>query len=691
MSTKPRALARRAAQVLAASAIAASGILVVASPASANTIIAATVVPTRGPGGGGNVVVLTGTGSAMIAASHNTAGTDVFVQFQRKSAAGSICAVAYQPPGEGVVNVPSGGITVSDPNDTLTFEVPAGVTVSSGSNTTDYNICVYDSTTNANALTEAWAGTAAGTPYRVVTPLTLNPQSGPTAGGNSLTLTAPTGSTVFSSTVSIQFRVEDTTDTPEGYCSPTWLAQTNPLSGLTATSGVVSVPQNTVGVISPNKVVINPVPAGIGNSLAPSFHVCVYGGTPSGAYTALDGTLNLIAGETAMYTVGVPATISTVSPAAGPAQGGNTITVTGTNFHATLTTATLGGVSIPVTYVSPTSFTSVLPARVASGPHKLTVTTPAGSVQSRAGVYMYSNGISATPNTAPNTSLTKTWVSVVGNGFANMAFAGTTGSSPNNTGGHVYLVKGAYDSRTAGGAVAGTKTNGQTTECVNVLVVQDTELVCELYLAGNQTVNTRTVTGCSAVASAATTIAGPAGSTTCLFLPEDVGKTITASVAGVVANTTITAVAANGLSATISKATSTSIIATTPTFTISSARTITADTILTSADTVGATAATGPFTAADVGKLVTVSAGNAVLPANTYVTAVSANGTATLSNLPTTGAASANSTLTLYSPVPVGVYTVTVVSNGAANAATTDVNYVQSIISSGSTFTVSDY
>jgi hypothetical protein len=42
-------------------------------------------------------------------------------------------------------------------------------------------------------------------------------------------------------------------------------------------------------------------------------------------------------------------------------------------------------------------------------------------------------------------------------------------------------------------------------------------------------------------------------------------------------------------------------------------------------------------------------------------------------------------------PVPVGTYTMTVVSNGSVNAWPADSGYTQSVISGASTFTVSDF
>ena len=667
-----RTLGRRAAPAGFALGVTAAAVLTAAGPAYAATI-AATLSTEVGPSGGGNTVRVTATGAFVDSSVRRVAGTDLFVQFQRKASNASTCAITYQTPTADVVDVPVAGITVVD-DDTANLVVPAGV-VASGDAIRNYNICAYDQTATD---TEALAATAASDPYQVVPRLAVSPQSGPTAGGNTITLTAPAGMTPFTSTYGVQFQAAAPTANPLNYCAETWAATATVVPATPA--GVVPVAANTIGYVSSNKIVV-PVPAGIGATGSLGFHVCLYNdipGTPANA----DATIELIGGSGARYTVGTPAAITSVTPPTGPAKGGNTVTVVGTGFGAGMT-ATLDGLPLTLTNIAPTQFTAVVPPHPAGGPFKLSVTTAGGTTTTPAGVYSYSYGIDIEPNTASNTKLGRTWLSVQGVGFRSLQFTGTTGAAPNNTGAHVYLVKGAYDPRTASGATAGSKTNGQAAECVDVIVVADTEVVCGLYLAGDQpTPVSRSLTGCSAVALAATTVTAPTGSATCAFSPNDVGMTITADVAGVPTNTVITAVG-SATSATISKPISTAIIATTPTFTISSARAVTAATVSTSANTVTSTATTGPFTATDVGKRVTGTG----IPANTYIVSV-ASGTATLSNTPTTGGSSV--VLSLYNPVPVGTYTVTVVSNGTANAST-DTTYSQSIISSGSTFTVADY
>jgi hypothetical protein len=663
-----RTIGRRAAPAGFALGITAAAVLTAANPASAANV-AATLSAESGPSGGGNTIVVT-------AASHGLSapGTSLFVQFQRKATTGQTCTSDYATPGATVFDVPDADVTAVGANN-FTVEVPAEVVTVAGAAFTDYNLCSYISQAASPSAT-AW--TAVGTPYRVVPNYTLSPQTGPTGGNNTITLTAPAGYTPFSSAFGVQFQAATPSATaPTNYCTRTWAA-TVPVANTPA--GVVPIPAAAIGVVTSSKIVIT-VPNNIGATFALGFHICLYDETP-GTPANADTNVDLIGAAPAPYTVGTPAAITSVTPKAGPAQGGNTITVVGTGFASGMT-ASLAGVPLTPLGVTSTGFTAVMPARVAGGPFKLSVTTTAGTHTTAAGVYTYSNGIVIEPNTAPNTSLNKTWVSVRGVGFEGLTFSATTGATPNSTNGHVYLAKGAYDSKPLAGGIAGAKGNGQVTECVGVIVIDDRELICGLYLAGNQpTPASRTLSGCSAVALNATTITS-SNSPTCTFTPADIGMTITSNAAGMPTNTIITAVA-SATSATISKGVSTAIAATTPTFTLSGSRAITAATVSTSANTVAATAATGPFTALDVGKRVTGTG----IPVDTFITGVT-TGTATLSNTPTV--AGTDVALTLVNPVPVGSYTLTVVSNGGANAETTDENYSQSIISSGSTFTVADY
>jgi hypothetical protein len=102
------------------------------------------------------------------------------------------------------------------------------------------------------------------------------------------------------------------------------------------------------------------------------------------------------------------------------------------------------------------------------------------------------------------------------------------------------------------------------------------------------------------------------------------------------------------------------------------------------------TSASAGFTTADTGRIVT---GDGIAP-NTVISTVTDPGTVQLSRPATAGG---GSTVTVAAPVatPRGPYTMTVVSDGGPDVqpggTNEDPSFTQSVISSGATFTVSDY
>jgi hypothetical protein len=143
----------------------------------------------------------------------------------------------------------------------------------------------------------------------------------------------------------------------------------------------------------------------------------------SGFYTvaltvfAADGTSIGTASTVAAGTPPSP-TVSTVKPAKGPAAGGTTVKITGTNFFgATLVTfGSLGTTSFIVN--SSTSITAITPES-ASGLVNVSVTTPAGTSASSSGShYKFAAPTiaSVSPNSGPAAGGTE--VTVTGTGFA---------------------------------------------------------------------------------------------------------------------------------------------------------------------------------------------------------------------------------------------------------------------------------
>jgi hypothetical protein len=456
---------------------------------------------------------------------------------------------------------------------------------------------------------------------------------------------------------------------------------------------VTAVTNPDVKLLAPNKIAVV-VPSGVSVvSNVFKYAVCAFASNSANAALIASGS----------YTVGTRPTIDAVSgvaPVSGPALGGTSITVTGTGFVAntatvTNTRATLDGQPLTNITVNQagTSFSAETPAHAAGGPFLLSITTPGGTTNTLAGtttkanLFSYSNGIVVSPNTAAN-HRGDVDVDVLGVGFANMSFDATNGNTPSSANAHVYLTRGAYDEEDSSGG----KTVPQQTECINVLVISDGELLCTLPL--NHTYDN--VAAPAFTASAARTALNGTTvntskqitSTDAAFTQNDVGLPISGT--GIPAGNTITAVA-SPTSATMNAAASAS--ATVADVSVGGPRAAAGLTAW-GAATVAAggrsiTGGTG-FTKADIGRV--ISSVTAAWPANTTIVSVGNDGaTATVSAAGTPGAVT-NLVVTPSVPVTDGTYTLTVVSNGAVDARdTSPATYSQSIVSSGSTFTVAEY
>ncbi|GIF13036.1 hypothetical protein Ate01nite_30680 [Actinoplanes teichomyceticus] len=222
--------------------------------------------------------------------------------------------------------------------------------------------------------------------------------------------------------------------------------------------------------VNPNGLVL-----GSGQTTA-RWSVCVYDSASTTAGTLL---------ATASYTLVQRPTITAVTPAAGPAGGGTTITVTGTGFTAVTTpiTAEIGGAELTNIRVAANgnSFTATTGPHGAGSGLELSVDTPGGRVGSLDPdndsatndapiTFTYSNGITIAPSTAAAGAVVT--LDITGAGFADLLFD-AAGGTPTSSRAHVFLVDGAYDPATNRGVA----------ECTGVMVVADTELVCTLDLS----------------------------------------------------------------------------------------------------------------------------------------------------------------------------------------------------------------
>jgi hypothetical protein len=509
--------------------------------------------------------------------------------------------------------------------------------------------------------------------------LSLSSPTGPSGGLNTVTATAPTGIFTTAFTPAVEFEYVGTAAAAS--CAATYVAAAAIAVGAsptyTQTAGVLTVPAGNVKKLSTSKLAVT-VPSTVvltGGQPSAKYNMCVYNGTTVGT-SALIGN--------APYTIAAKATLTTITPATGPALGGTTVTVVGTNFPATGMTASIGGQALTNIVVASggTSFTATTPAHAASAPLTLSVTT-SGGVTTKLAAFSYTNGIIISPNTGPNSSATPIDVDVLGVGFTAIDFSTTTtGQTPDNAFGHVYLVNGKYNAKTA----TGNKTQAEVAECTSVLVITDTELICSLLLskslnaAGGTAIApaNRTVTDAVTATSTALT------SATADFTAADVGAVVAG--AGITAGTYIASVT-NATTVVLSAATTAT--ATGVTVAIGAARANATGATTSASATVTGTGTA--FFASDVGRAIS----GAGIPLGATITAYGSATSVTISAPATATGTGVTLTIGDVQPVPEDTYTLTVVSNGQQDIQTGGTNedllYTQSIVSSGSTFTVSDY
>ncbi|WP_165482041.1 IPT/TIG domain-containing protein [Legionella beliardensis] len=236
---------------------------------------------------------------------------------------------------------------------------------------------------------------------------TINPTSGSTTGGQTVTITGTnltgTTSVTFGSTPATGVTVVNdatvTVVTPAGLAGPVDVT-------LTATGGSVTVPGGHVYVTTPTITLINPNAGPVtggqtvtitGANLTGTNSV-TFGGTPATGVTVVndstvtvvtpagiagpvDVTVTTVGGSVTIpggYTYVTAPTITTINPTAGPAAGGQTVTITGTNLTGTNSVTFDGTPATGVTVVNDSTVTVVTPAGIA-GPVDVMVTTVGGS------------------------------------------------------------------------------------------------------------------------------------------------------------------------------------------------------------------------------------------------------------------------------------------------------------------------
>ena len=580
-----------------------------------------TVSPAIGPAGGGNTLNI-------------TTSTNVF---SGVTTVGGVFATGVCP---ATLGTPAANLTttVTRTSDTaVSLTVPAGVTSTTAA-PTPYNVCLYSGNTSAGTILSF-------VPYSA-TQIVLSQTSGPSAGGNGLNITSPTS--VFAGVVTL-----NASFTSNATCGSTYDGTPNSTTNIpVAASNIRRLANNRIAITVPALSVAN-------------YQLCLYNGTA------------LLA--TAPYAGTTVQDATAVTPKAGPALGGNVITISGTSFPtaAGSITATLGGT--PLTGITPltaTAFTAIAPAHSPMPNAALVINTASGqSVLSNA--YSFLNAIEVAPNTAPNTAAT---VDVIVKGIG---FQSATWNSGDLTGAHVYLVDGVYNSSDAGSSA---RANPPVAECTNVLAFSDTELVCSLQL--NRRLNAAGTAFFAAPAPRTASVVTVNGNRviTGTFTAQDVGLTISDNTS-IPASTTITQVLSTTQAIISNNAVASGTDAST-TIGMPLLRTNVAVGVTQGDDDI--TAASSTFTNADIGRRII----GAEIPNNTVIVSIANGGAGARLSNSVSATTNASATVDLFAaslPVAEGAYTLTYVTNGSLNAATTDDSYSQSVVSSGSTFTVAPF
>ena len=360
--------------------------------------------PTSGSTAGGNTVTITGTG---------------FTGANAVNFGGSIVAPT-------VLN-----------DTTITVTAPAHV-----AGTVDVLVVHPTNGTSANTIADNY--TYLGVP--VVSSLT--PPTGPSAGGNTVTITGLS----LSATLSVNFggtsvaftQVNDTTLTvtaPAHAAGTVDVAVTTALgtnvntaaddytygdlpvvTSLTPTTGPIAggtvVTITGTGFTGATSVTFGGTAAAITAVAATTITVTTpahVAGTVDVLVTTPTGTSANTVADNFIYTSGP--TVTAISPKSGPVEGGTLVTITGSGFTGA-TSVTFGGTSATPTVVSDSSITATSPARAAGTVDVLVVTPLGTSANTAADDFVYGGGpiiTSINPTNGPQAG--GNTVTITGTGF----------------------------------------------------------------------------------------------------------------------------------------------------------------------------------------------------------------------------------------------------------------------------------
>ena len=325
----------------------------------------AAVSPVSGQPVGGAVVSVTGTGFS--GASAVDFGATAATSFTVVSA-GTVTATA--PAGTGTVDVTVTtpvATSATSPADQFTYQaIPIIASVSPVAGTPEGDSSVTITGTNLSDATAVNFGANAGTvTANSASAITVTSPAG-TAGTVDITVTTPVG--ISAITAADQFTYED---------APT-VSAVSPVAGLPAGAttvtvtgtGLVGASAVDFGGVAGTNVTVNPAGTQLSvTSPAGSGSVDVTVTTPLG--TSATSTADTYTYETAPV-------VSSLSPLAGPLDGGASVTITGTGFTGASAVSFGSTAATSYSVTSPTEISAVAPAEGA-GSVDVRVTTPIGT------------------------------------------------------------------------------------------------------------------------------------------------------------------------------------------------------------------------------------------------------------------------------------------------------------------------
>jgi hypothetical protein len=368
------------------------------------------VSPGAGPTAGSTSVTITGTnlGSATAVDFGTTQATitnDTATSITATSPAGSAGTVDVTVTTPGGTSATSNADKFSyDPKPTV-----SGVSPNAGPTAGGNSVTITGTGFVSGATVKFGTASATGVTFNTATSITATAPAG-SAGTVDVTVTTPGGTSTTSSADHYTYESAPTvsgvnpTAGPTAGGTPVTITGTNLTGATTVKFGTASA-TNVVSVSSTQ----------------------VTATAPAGSAGAVDVTVTTPAGTSATsnadkYTYEAAPTVTGIAPSAGPTAGGTPVTITGTNFDPGSTVAFGGVAATGVTVVSSTSITATSPAGSA-GTVDVTVTTPGGtSATSNADKFSYDStpSVSAlSPKAGPQAGGTP--VTITGTGFVSGA------------------------------------------------------------------------------------------------------------------------------------------------------------------------------------------------------------------------------------------------------------------------------